>query len=186
MSGHILQLAETIQTAHINRAPDPAHDINPSTAASYKEPVQLASSPDPSDIPSDLEEDEIPVSVLRPTPRRAQLPPLPDLRFEQSYLASIQSANGWQMVTYITMRDQVSREKHGHDSTKTDKVFTGLDAAGTRRCLDAGCCWLATLEQHCNTQRPKHGFETSKMVVGSQQLGSARGSPYCSGPEIGG
>lgn len=68
----------------------------------------LDSSPDASDLPSEMGEDEIPVSVLRPAPRRAALPPLPDLRFEQSYLASIQSAETWQMVTYITLRDQVS------------------------------------------------------------------------------
>ncbi|RPB26825.1 hypothetical protein L211DRAFT_856177 [Terfezia boudieri ATCC MYA-4762] len=40
--------------------------------------------------------------------RRAHLPPLPDLRFEQSYLASISSANGdpWR-IFLITIRDQV-------------------------------------------------------------------------------
>ncbi|KAF8443510.1 hypothetical protein BGX38DRAFT_1199515 [Terfezia claveryi] len=40
--------------------------------------------------------------------RRAHLPPLPDLRFEQSYLASIGSANGdsWR-IFLITIRDQV-------------------------------------------------------------------------------
>ena len=40
--------------------------------------------------------------------RRAHLPPLPDLRFEQSYLASISGAHGdpWKIVL-ITIRDQV-------------------------------------------------------------------------------
>lgn len=107
MADAAIQVAETIQTAHINYAPSAAHDLNPSTAASRKQPVRLDSSPDPSDVPSDVEEDEIPLSILRPEPRRNQLPPLPDLRFEQSYLASIQGAEGWQMVTYITLRDQV-------------------------------------------------------------------------------
>lgn len=56
---------------------------------------------------SDVEEDEIPISVLHPPPRKRSLPPLPDLRFEQSYLRSIEHANGWGAVAYITIRDQV-------------------------------------------------------------------------------
>ncbi|KAL1304567.1 hypothetical protein AAFC00_003542 [Neodothiora populina] len=109
MSGEdiLQQLAETIQTASINQNPSAEHDANPSTAASNKQPVQLDRSPDPSEISSDVEEDEIPVSVLRPVPRRNKLPPLPDLRFEQSYLASIQNAESWQRVAWITFRDQV-------------------------------------------------------------------------------
>ena len=105
----LIQLAETIQTASINRHPSPAHDMNPSTAASRKIPVRFDSSPDSSDLQSAEEADsnEIPLGVLRPEPRRSQLPPLPDLRFEQSYLASIQQAENWQKVAYITMRDQV-------------------------------------------------------------------------------
>lgn len=35
------------------------------------------------------------------------MPPLPDLRFEQSYLASIKDAKDWKVVSYITIRDQV-------------------------------------------------------------------------------
>ena len=107
----MIQVAETLQTASINRAPSPEHDINPSTAASRKEPVQFESSSDRDDVLSDTEEadpDEIPESVLRPAPRTAQLPPLPDLRFEQSYLATIQHADTWQKIAYITFKDQVS------------------------------------------------------------------------------
>lgn len=107
MSDPIIQIAETIQTASIKRHPSPHHDVNPSTAASSKVPVELNSSPDPSDVMSDVDEDEIPLSALRPTPRRSQMPPLPDLRFEQSYLASIQDAQTWQKVAWITFRDQV-------------------------------------------------------------------------------
>lgn len=107
MTDPIIQVAETVQTASINRHPSAPHDINPSTTASSKEPVELVSSPDSSDIVSDVDEDEIPVSVLRSTPRRAHLPPLPDLRFEQSYLASIQQAESWQKIAWITFRDQV-------------------------------------------------------------------------------
>ncbi|KAK2825674.1 hypothetical protein FQN49_007476 [Arthroderma sp. PD_2] len=39
--------------------------------------------------------------------RRAPLPPIPDLRFYQSYLASIRAANSWQHVAWITLRDQM-------------------------------------------------------------------------------
>jgi hypothetical protein len=103
----VLQLAETIQTASINTHPSPAHDINPSTSASIKTPVRLNHQPDIDSLPSDLDEDEIPVSVLRPVKRSKQFPPLPDLRFEQSYLASISTAETWQKVAWITFRDQL-------------------------------------------------------------------------------
>jgi hypothetical protein len=105
-----LQLAETLQTAHINRAPSPRHDINPSTAASKKEPVSVADHPLHDFIDDEDEEDEedIPYSVIRPTKRSAHLPPLPDLRFEQSYLHSIANADTWWKVAWITTRDQVS------------------------------------------------------------------------------
>jgi hypothetical protein len=103
-----LQLAETVQTAHINRSPSPRHDLNPSTAASRKEPVSVSEHPLHGFIDEDDEED-IPYSVLHPTPRRrsAHLPPLPDLRFEQSYLHSIRNADTWWKVAWITIRDQV-------------------------------------------------------------------------------
>ncbi|EGD87789.2 hypothetical protein H112_04259 [Trichophyton rubrum D6] len=38
---------------------------------------------------------------------RPQLPPIPDLRFQQSYLASISKASSWQHVAWITLRDQI-------------------------------------------------------------------------------
>lgn len=100
------QAAETLQTAHIKHEPSVKHDLAPSTAADRKERVELDTSPDEDDA-SAVEEDEIPTSILRPAPRRPQMPPLPDLRFEQSYLASIKDASNWQMVSYITIRDQV-------------------------------------------------------------------------------
>lgn len=106
-----IQVAETIQTAHINRRPSIKHDAAPATAADKKETVELDDNAPPSeDVLSDvadIESDEVPVSVLRPTPRTAQMPPLPDLRFEQSYLASVKDCQGWQGVAYITARDQV-------------------------------------------------------------------------------
>ncbi|KAF2719680.1 DUF1770-domain-containing protein [Polychaeton citri CBS 116435] len=104
-----LQAAELLQTASIKHHPSPEHDINPSTAASKKHPVHLDHSPTASEIDatSDVDEDEIPISILRPQPRKSQLPPLPDLRFEQSYLASIKDTKSGWGVAYITVRDQV-------------------------------------------------------------------------------
>ncbi|KAL1871718.1 hypothetical protein VTK73DRAFT_1858 [Phialemonium thermophilum] len=108
-----LQLAETIQTAHIRRNPSPSHDINPSTAASRKVPVVLEEHPidefqDAGIDEGDEEEDhDIPYSAVRPKERSSHLPPLPDLRFEQSYLHSIAHAtSGWK-IAWITLRDQV-------------------------------------------------------------------------------
>merc|ERR1711977_253297 len=113
-----MEIASTIQSASINRAPSPTHDLNPSTAASQKQPVSLSHS-DPSldkyayDSEgidgSDLEdgEEDIPYSVLKPVPRRQSFGPLPDLRFEQSYLASIAGADSNWKVAYITFRDQL-------------------------------------------------------------------------------
>ncbi|KAK0621396.1 hypothetical protein B0T17DRAFT_493867 [Bombardia bombarda] len=120
-----LQIAETIQTAHINRDPSPQHDINPSTAASKKEPVSafLEDSAhsfvmddggiDENDVDDEVDEydeydDDIPYrGVLSRKPRGAQLPPIPDLRYEQSYLHSIRTADTWWKVVWITTRDQV-------------------------------------------------------------------------------
>ncbi|KAK0937670.1 hypothetical protein LTR48_003940 [Friedmanniomyces endolithicus] len=100
-----IQFAETIQTAHINKHPS-TQDIAPSTATDSKQRVQIDDTVDLDDV-SEVGEGEIPVSLLRPTPRKPVMPPLPDLRFEQSYLASIKDAKGWQGVTFITLRDQL-------------------------------------------------------------------------------
>jgi hypothetical protein len=112
-----LQIAETIQTASIKRNPSPTHDLNPSTAASQKQPVSLQHPTSESsfdketyeDYGLDEEEDEedISYSVLKSVPRRASFPPLPDLRFEQSYLASIAGAETKGRIAWITVRDQV-------------------------------------------------------------------------------
>ncbi|KAM0804694.1 hypothetical protein BDR22DRAFT_885372 [Usnea florida] len=100
MSNPAIEIASTIQSASIKSHPDPAHDLNPSTAASSKRPVSpttsLASS-----------ENSIPSSAIKPIPRRTNLPPLPDLRFEQSYLASLQGVDTWYGIAWITGRDQV-------------------------------------------------------------------------------
>ena len=102
MSNPAIEIASTIQSASIKRDPSPAHDVNPSTSASTKQPVEPIS---PTSFSSDA--DSIPESALKPAPRRANLPPLPDLRFEQSYLASLKGAESWWQVAWITGRDQV-------------------------------------------------------------------------------
>ncbi|KAI1306320.1 hypothetical protein F5Y03DRAFT_138948 [Xylaria venustula] len=126
------QIAEVIQTAHINRAPSPRHDLNPSTAASTRQPAHLSPSPEQQqrrnrhgdeldEINDDDEEEilagegdeEIPLSVLvrpREAARRQRapsFPPMPDLRFEQSYLHSIAGAETWGRIAWITVRDQI-------------------------------------------------------------------------------
>lgn len=107
MSSIPIEIASTIQSASINRHPSPDHDINPSTAASSKIPVRPAPSID-DDASSQSSPPSSPSAIpLRPIPRRTNLPPLPDLRFEQSYLASIPAGASWGRVAYITTRDQV-------------------------------------------------------------------------------
>ncbi|KAJ5176940.1 uncharacterized protein N7482_002817 [Penicillium canariense] len=104
MADHILEVAETIQSASIVSNPSAAHDINPATAASEKQPVVAAPASDAGSLSSDIVD---PSRVIRPIRRRHTLPPLPDLRFEQSYLASLKDADTWGRVTWITVRDQV-------------------------------------------------------------------------------
>ncbi|CAO1603945.1 hypothetical protein XANCAGTX0491_007519 [Xanthoria calcicola] len=103
MSSAPIEIASAIQSASIKRHPSPHHDLNPSTAASSKQPVKPASPT--SSVSSNA--DSIPESVLKPTPRRANLPPLPDMRFEQSYLASLQGAESYWTIAWITGRDHV-------------------------------------------------------------------------------
>lgn len=106
-----IQAAETIQTASINRAPT-RRDIAPSTAADTKERVVFDRSADVVSEADDADEDEVPLSILKPLPQdqRQRMPPhlqLPDLRFEQSYLKSISNTSDWKVIAYITLKDQV-------------------------------------------------------------------------------
>ncbi|CAK7565492.1 MAG: hypothetical protein SEPTF4163_003409 [Sporothrix epigloea] len=143
-----LQIAETVQTAHIVHSPSAERDLAPSTAADTREPIVIAADSeqdrrqqpaknhilkadpleldpfDDGDLGEDEDEDS-PYSVIRPwdpTAKRnshfnhvgrgshrphQQLPPLPDLRFEQSYLRSIAAADTWWKVGMVTVRDQV-------------------------------------------------------------------------------
>lgn len=167
-----MQVAETIQTAHINRAPSAQHDLNPSTAADMREPVHLEKDA------GDEDEDDIPVSVLRPARRFSHLPPIPDLRFEQSYLHSIQDAKSWWMVAWITTRDQV-RFRRPMRVIDLDQVvadanhippFAASDAhvAGCR--LQPGLVRLAVLEQERTDERELDRCTGSEVVVGCQQL----------------
>ncbi|KAL7937697.1 hypothetical protein V8C35DRAFT_293274 [Trichoderma chlorosporum] len=98
------ELGSTLQAAHIRRHPDPRQDIAPSTAADKSQLVDIHSARR-SDIDND--DDDIPYSVLRPPKKHYNLPPIPDLRFEQSYLHSIASADTWWKVLLITARDQI-------------------------------------------------------------------------------
>lgn len=104
MADHALEVPETIQTASLRFNPSAAHDINPSTAASEKRPVVAAPASDAGSLSSDIVDES---RVIRPLRRRQTLPPLPDLRFEQSYLASLKDADTWGRVAWITVRDQV-------------------------------------------------------------------------------
>ncbi|OJJ96783.1 hypothetical protein ASPACDRAFT_124670 [Aspergillus aculeatus ATCC 16872] len=104
MTDPVLQIPEVIQTASINRNPSPDHDVNPPTAASEKQPVVDDAPSEAGSIPSDIVD---PRHMVRPATRRHNFPPLPDLRFEQSYLASLRGADTWGRVAWITIRDQV-------------------------------------------------------------------------------
>ncbi|GAB0131938.1 hypothetical protein EsDP_00000391 [Epichloe bromicola] len=104
------EVAETIQAGHIRSHPDIDFDAAPSTAADKKDQFTIHSprlSDD--DVPNhiDHDEDDIPYSVLKPARKSHNLPPLPDLRFEQSYLRSIANADTWWKILLITARDQI-------------------------------------------------------------------------------
>ncbi|KAJ4523958.1 hypothetical protein HRR83_002076 [Exophiala dermatitidis] len=123
-SNPVSELASTIQTASIKRHPSPSHDLNPSTAASKKIPATVvepeSSSLHTQDSPAlsrsqsldsatstGSKSSTIPSEIIRPRRRRRSFPPIPDFRFEQSYLASIKNADTKWKVAFITIRDQV-------------------------------------------------------------------------------
>lgn len=106
MTNPALRTAETIQTASVNPAPSAPRDVNPPTSISEKKTAVEPSPSDADSIPSDLIDQQ---RSIRQIARRHTLPPLPDLRFEQSYLASIRGADTWGRVAWITFRDQVRR-----------------------------------------------------------------------------
>ncbi len=122
-----LQIAETVQTAHIRHNPSAIRDLAPSTAADTKVVLEVA---DVEDVDEDEVEDDddeeddddddttawdtTPPQTSRlarwtvaAAPKGRPLPPLPDLRFEQSYLHSLAAADTWWKVALVTLRDQV-------------------------------------------------------------------------------
>ncbi|OAR00717.1 hypothetical protein LLEC1_00224 [Akanthomyces lecanii] len=109
------EIASTIQAAHIRSNPDPVLDMAPGTAADDKEILDEkydydAPQNNAAEQLDDIDDDDedIPYNVLkRPRRQRQALPPLPDLRFEQSYLKSIAAADTWWKIALITTRDQV-------------------------------------------------------------------------------
>src|SRR4051794_21115374 len=97
------ELASLVQSTHIQHSPSAAHDVNPSTAASAKVPAEIVPSEHEEVEPEDpletnsasSETSTLPSDIVRPVPRQPPTRhhlPLPDLRFEQTYLASIKNA----------------------------------------------------------------------------------------------
>jgi DNA repair and recombination protein RAD54B len=130
------ELVGTLQAGSINKHPSVKHDLNPSTAASKKQPVTLSQT----DEISEAGEDEIPLSVLKPLPRRNNLPPLPDLRFEQSYLRSIEKAETPLAIAWITFKDQVCYSEFDITSAY---VFTGPFRFVARHNSRTRIMWMA-------------------------------------------
>lgn len=167
----VMNIASTVQSASLNRHPDPVHDLNPSTAASSKQPISPA-------ISVSSGANSIPYSTLKPIPRRSNLPPLPDLRFEQSYLASLQNVEGWTGVLWVTGRDQVCSQNekiYGAMFIRNEKrlmnfVLSSLGFAPpcARHALDTGLIRLALLEPRGRIYEFQLGEQSKKMVVGSQ------------------
>lgn len=163
---------ETLQSASINPDPSPSHDINPPTSASRPTPVVEQTPSEPDSIPSDVVD---PHRSLQPVPRRHNLPPLPDLRFEQSYLASIRDAESWGRVAWITVRDQVSISSTVLSCIMAGKLYViksnitrsvlGHAAPDPRYALDARSFRLAVLEPQCLPQRTDLGQPDPTVVV---------------------
>ncbi|KAA8634072.1 hypothetical protein SMACR_08846 [Sordaria macrospora] len=197
-----IQIAETVQTAHIKRDPSPSHDINPSTAASKREPASVQTQHhdyliDDGGIDEDDDEDEYAQSktetdeesdynVVKSRPRRNihQLPPIPDLRYEQSYLHSIRNADRWWKVVLITARDQACffffsagylENLHDYMSTNTNPLpkQTGHDAPSPRSPLQHAGLRMAVLESKRPDPRLLNRSPGTALVVRGQQLGDS-------------
>ena len=121
-----------VQDSHFIRNPSPSRDIAPSTSAD-RAPVSIVRDALPSiqfsssradlhhlsqhhherdddddETVSEISLEDSPHPSSRPKPRRPNLPPIPDLRFEQSYLKQLEAAKGsilWMII--ITIREQV-------------------------------------------------------------------------------
>lgn len=99
MSEDIIQVPETLQTASMHSSHSPEPDARPKPLRDYRRHR----------MPSASDTDSIDTDIVPPWKGKAptQRPPVPDLRFEQSYLASIRGADTWGRVAWITTRDQV-------------------------------------------------------------------------------
>lgn len=121
-----IQVAETIQTASINHNPSIERDLAPETSIDNKQPVTLDHSADVASDAESVDEDEVPLSILRPLPEQKRQPPqlqLPDLRFEQSYLTSIREAKNWQTVALITVKDHVGDMRGGERLFRAELMY---------------------------------------------------------------
>lgn len=155
-------ITSTIQSASLNRAPSPTHDLAPSSTVSCKLPVEVDSLP-ASAPQSDHVTASSPTYAVRPAPRRAALPPLPDLRFEQSYLASLKNARGWKAVCWITVRDQV-RPSLRLSASRSD---TSLSLHSTRSFLNPSISHSPLLAPRQPTKlSPRSSFPSSKEPSG--------------------
>ncbi|KAL1957686.1 hypothetical protein VTO42DRAFT_5663 [Malbranchea cinnamomea] len=96
MSDDVIQLAETVQTASLRSRRSPER--------TRRRDHHLHRIPSASDAAS-FDTDIVPLSRTAKT--LSKRPPIPDLRFEQSYLASLRCADTWGRIAWITTRDQV-------------------------------------------------------------------------------
>lgn len=153
MAEPTIEIAETVQTASVNPDPSPAHDINPTISVSEKKShvPESAITDDTDSIPSDVVD---PSRMVRTVVRQKHLPPLPDLRFEQSYLASLKDADTWGRVAWITIRDQVglcSLEKTRRACLIMTRI--GHSPANPGHPLDSRPLRMAILEPQCLVER---------------------------------
>lgn len=109
------ELVSALQSVHIREKPSIEHDIAPETSVDRKVPIDIIPSDEAQASPGSSRSSRslssasstIPSDIIRARPRRRTLPPFPDFRFEQSYLASIKNATSNWQVAYITIRDQL-------------------------------------------------------------------------------
>ena len=95
-----MEVPEAVQTAYMHST----HSRDSHTSSRPRRDYPIYRVPSASDVGS-IDTDIVPPSRIAKAPHRR--PPIPDLRFEQSYLASISGAETWGKVAWITTRDQV-------------------------------------------------------------------------------
>lgn len=142
MSSLATQAAETFQTGHLRRRPDPSRDMNPSTASSKRVPASIEPDSD----------DETPFAVHKRPAKH--FPPIPDLRFEQSYLQSISKAETWWQVVFITVKDQVGFFARVTAGSFCPLMYpSGRVPLAPRIPLEYNTLWVAGLEPECQDTR---------------------------------